>query len=358
MSNHNRDDRHDRPTEPLEPVDPVAEARRRLAREIRIEESPGGRRDRTPQVPQARPDGEDVLHIEVPPRAPANRPQRPNAERVNRSQPERTPQLPAAPPRRQRTPDLVISTDDVRRRNGAGAGPRQELARPAISLRNVRLVRRRAEGQFQLEIPQLDLHPRELTYIGGASGCGKSTLIKLLALEGRPDSGEMVILDQPIAWPANRVVTNLRGEGITYLSQGDFGLLGISPLENIARPLFDYNGVSQYEARTRALAALEAVGLPPDCFDKGVLELSGGQRARVALAKAFALRRPICLADEVLAALDAASRLEMVRFFRRYAEEESITAAFIAHQPDLQPFFHRVILMEAGRIIEDRRNPR
>ncbi len=84
-------------------------------------------------------------------------------------------------------------------------------------------------------------------------------------------------------------------------------------------------------------------------------DLSGGERARVAIAKAYAAERPLCLADEILAALDEPNRIAIIDLFQDLAED-GFTVIVIAHQPEMRNRFHRVIEMEHGRIKNDMRN--
>lgn len=210
-------------------------------------------------------------------------------------------------------------------------------------------------GEFTLMIPSLVLNAGELTYIGGEAGSGKSTLIRMLALEFDPSQGEIVILNKSIRALSMAERVDLRGKEIMYIPQRHLGLTERSPIENIQRPLHDYNHLDWSEASQIAETVLTTVGLPKRCFNKRLKFLSGGERARVAIAKAYAIGRPICLADEILAALDQNSRLYILSLFQELAQN-GFTVIVIAHQPDLQNRFHRVIELSGGRIIHDKRN--
>ncbi|HEU5441999.1 MAG TPA: ATP-binding cassette domain-containing protein [Ktedonobacterales bacterium] len=207
---------------------------------------------------------------------------------------------------------------------------------------------------FTLSIPWLELFPGELTYIGGPSGSGKSTLIKLLALETRPPAGDLWTLDRHINSLPDHQRDDLRGGGITYIPQGDLGLVDQPPVEIIRRLLFDYEGVDFAEGTRRAEYGLARAKLPPERFYTRVKLLSGGEKARVAIGKAYAAERPICLADEILPALDEETRMDIVDLFQELAED-GFTVVIVAHQPNLRNRFHRVVELDRGQIRSDQR---
>lgn len=234
----------------------------------------------------------------------------------------------------------------------AGMQPHPNVARPTIAVRN--LHHTFPGGTFRLSVPMLDIMPGELTYIGGASGSGKSTLIKFLALETVPDGGDIYMLDRLIRMLPEKDLDDLRGGGLTYIPQGHLGLTDNTAIQNIQRVLYDYDGVSWTQAEQQAQHAMQMVGLDPQNHKQKVKLLSGGQQARVAIAKVFARGRPICLADEILPALDDKSRHDVLRLLQQLAQG-GFTVAIIAHQPELKQYFHRVIEMQAGQIVGDQR---
>ena len=221
---------------------------------------------------------------------------------------------------------------------------------PTIAVRG--LVKRFETNNFALSIPQLDIFPGELTYIGGPSGSGKSTLIKMLSLETTPDSGDMWILDRHVRSLTPHERDDLRGGGMTYLPQTHLGLTDHTPVEVIQRLLHDYDGVPWEQGARKAEMALQTVRLPPKRFHANIRDLSGGERARVAIAKAYAAERPICLADEILPALDEATRIVIIDLFQ-FLANDGFTVVIIAHQPNLMDRFHRVIEVKDGQIVND-----
>ena len=287
-----------------------------------------------------------------PPGPPPLRPPRPSGGAPTPPAPPLSAARPATPIAASRAPQPVIPRRPLGAASPPGA-PFVTLGRPTVQARGLRHTFA-GNGSFVLTIPQLALMPGELTYIGGESGSGKSTLIKFLALEALPESGEIVVMDRPVRALPERDLDDLRGGGITYIPQSDLGLTDHTAIQNIERTLHDHDNLGWGEARQAAHLALQTVGLKAERCDQRIKLLSGGEKARVALAKVYARGRPICLADEILPALDADSRLMVLRLLQRLAAE-GFTVAIIAHQPELKGHFHRVIEMRAGSIIGDQR---
>src|SRR6185437_2328435 len=251
---------------------------------------------------------------------------------------------PPAPPLMRRSVTAAGMPGAAQSVAGPSSGP------PAISVRGLRQVFQRSA--FQLYLPVLDILPGELTYIGGASGSGKSTLIKILALEVKPSMGDMWLMGHHVQTLPPLELDDLRGGGLTYIPQEHLGLTDSTAVQNIQRVLYDYDGLSLYDSERQAAAALSAVGLKSERFQQRVSLLSGGEKARVAIAKVFARGRPVCLADEILPALDNDSRLAVLHLLQGLAAE-GYTVAVIAHQPELKPYFHRVLEMRDGQLIGD-----
>lgn len=233
--------------------------------------------------------------------------------------------------------------------------PQPSKPLPAISLRGVRF--RYPNASLAVTAPTLDLFPSDMIYLGGPSGSGKSTLMKLLAIEMLPDDGDIWMFGRHLRSLASHDLDDLRGGGLTYIPQGNLGLIDQSPVRNIARILQDFDGLSGVEADQRAKQALWSAGLAQPLLEKRVSVLSGGEQARVAVAKVFATERPVCLMDEILPALDDKSRKDVLALLQRLADFGFLVVV-IAHQPELQPYFGRVITMSQGQIISDTRNAR
>ena len=118
-----------------------------------------------------------------------------------------------------------------------------------------------------------------------------------------------------------------------------------------------YQGASPAEARARAQAALEEVGLGPK-VNQRPSELSGGEKQRVAIARALAKNPNLIFADEPTSALDGENGQVVIRLLRRAATEHGAAVICVTHDPRLEAYADRVIHIEDGRILDDiRRTP-
>jgi putative ABC transport system ATP-binding protein len=226
-----------------------------------------------------------------------------------------------------------------------------------------KITKRRRKGligfrteQTILSDTSIDLRPGELICIGGDSGSGKSTLLRILALVDEPTAGKLIIAGHDIR-VVNRVERDgIRAEHLHYIPQGHLGLLPRAALQNVAHWLMRFDGLSREQAKAAAKDALRFAGLPEDKFDQRVDRgMSGGEKARVAIAVALARRRQICLADEPFAALDRKRAEEITCLFRAVANRGA-AVALIVHEPLLSALashFDRVLVLERGRIKEE-----
>ncbi|MEU6038472.1 ATP-binding cassette domain-containing protein [Actinomadura sp. NPDC047616] len=165
-----------------------------------------------------------------------------------------------------------------------------------------------------LDVGRLSLRHGEFVAVTGPSGSGKSTLLRALAGLHAPERGRLSLRGRTLPWPLER-----RGpedvRAVQFVGQDPLGAL--NPAHRVAtivaRPLRLTAGTTRAEARGRVPELLRAVGLDPALAARRPGELSGGQRQRVALARALAAGPSVLLADEITAALDAASAAAVLR---------------------------------------------
>lgn len=232
------------------------------------------------------------------------------------------------------------------------------VAYPAYDLRNVHF--RYPGAQFELFVPQLTISSGKLVYIGGEAGCGKSTLMKLLALQTKPGIGDIWLLGMHTSNLSDAELDDTRGGGLVYVPQGDLGLTDHVPVEGIKRLLHDFDGLTWEDAERRALMGLQAAQFPANRLSTKASNLSGGEKARVAIGKVYATQRPICLTDEVLGPLNERLRLKVVELFQQLSNQ-GFTVICIEHQPQLQKYFDQVVTLDQGKIqsvVGERDRPR
>jgi putative ABC transport system ATP-binding protein len=193
----------------------------------------------------------------------------------------------------------------------------------------------------------------ELTLVSGPSGCGKSTLLAILSGLLRPDGGRAFALGQDLARlkPVELERFRLRHTGFVF--QGFNLFPALNALEQVMLPL-GYLGLDNAGARRRASDALGEVGLGNRMQLKPA-ELSGGEKQRVAIARALAKEPQLLFADEPTSALDAANGQIVIDTLHRIARTHGATVLCVSHDPRLTAHADRVLAMEDGKILSDRR---
>jgi len=190
----------------------------------------------------------------------------------------------------------------------------------------------------------------EFVAIVGRSGSGKSTLMSLLGLLERPDSGRYLLSGKEAGGLSedDRAVT--RGRRIGFVFQLPALLPRASALENVELPL-GYGGVTGAEARRRALAALDRVGLAHR-RDHWPHQLSGGEQQRVAIARAIVNEPDVILADEPTGALDTRTSGEILDLFQAL-NRDLRTIVVVTHASDVAQCAQRRVTLHDGRVIDD-----
>jgi putative ABC transport system ATP-binding protein len=197
------------------------------------------------------------------------------------------------------------------------------------------------------------IEPGELTLVSGPSGCGKSTLLAILSGLLKPDAGRAVALGQDLARLAPAELERFRLRNTGFVFQGFNLFPALDALEQVALPL-GYLGLDDATARSRARRALEEVGLESRLALRPA-ELSGGEKQRVAIARALAKEPKLLFADEPTSALDAANGQIVIDTLHRIAKTHGATVLCVSHDPRLVAHADRVLAMEDGRILADRR---
>jgi NitT/TauT family transport system ATP-binding protein len=185
----------------------------------------------------------------------------------------------------------------------------------------------------------------EFRVLLGPSGCGKSTLLRMIAGLDRPDSGEILVHDQPVQGPS-------RDRGMVFQKYTSFPWLTVE--DNIAYGL-RINDVPEAERKQTVERLLKAVGLSEFA---GVYPetLSGGMQQRVAIARTLALRPSVILMDEPFGALDAQTRSEMQQLLLQIWDETACTILFVTHDVEEAVYLaDRIFIMSShpGTIVED-----
>jgi ABC-type glutathione transport system ATPase component len=200
----------------------------------------------------------------------------------------------------------------------------------------------------------LDIAPGCLTALVGGSGSGKSTLARCLAMLEKPDSGEIWLEGESISLGNPQQAARLRPK-IQLVFQDSAGALNprFSAAEIIAEPLEIQRRESGPGLRARALELMEEVGLPPDWANRRPLEFSGGQRQRLAIARAIALKPAFLILDESLSGLDLSTQAQVLNLLLDLQAAHSLTYLLISHDLTLVgQIADFVAVMHQGKIVE------
>ena len=202
----------------------------------------------------------------------------------------------------------------------------------------------------------LVLQQGEFAALIGPSGSGKSTLLNVIGLLDHPDSGRILIEEQPTQGLADDVRTRLRGRAIGFVFQHHHLLPEFTALENVMMPLLAARGRPDAEMRERAAGLLDRVGLTP-WRDHMANDISGGQQQRVAIARALAMRPPLVLADEPTGNLDTRSADGVFDLMREINVANRTTFLIVTHDPRLAQRCDRIVELVDGQIVADAVNP-
>jgi lipoprotein-releasing system ATP-binding protein len=201
-----------------------------------------------------------------------------------------------------------------------------------------------------LDSVDLQVARGEMVAIIGASGAGKSTLLHLLGALDRPTSGRILIDGRPLDGMDDDAVSALRNRTVGFVFQFHHLLREFTALENVMMPL-RIAGIDEVQARSRALALLERVGLAGRVQHRPG-ELSGGEQQRTAVARALAADPAVLLADEPSGNLDHHNSERLHDLFTELAHELELGMVIVTHNRSLAARADRVLQLEDGRLTQ------
>jgi putative ABC transport system ATP-binding protein len=193
------------------------------------------------------------------------------------------------------------------------------------------------------------VRPGEMVAIMGPSGSGKTTLLNCLSGLDRIDGGEVLIDGVPLSSMSDEERTDYRARRMGFVFQFYNLMPVLSAVENVELPLLVAR-VPGGEARRKALAALELVGLG-DRADHVPDELSGGQRQRATIARALVNEPAIVWADEPTGDLDSENAQEIVALMRHLNREQGLTFLIVTHDISVGRATDRIVRMVDGEIV-------
>ena len=204
-----------------------------------------------------------------------------------------------------------------------------------IELKNVnKIYKTKAEEIHILKNVNLSFSKGNFVSIQGKSGSGKTTLLNILGLLDIPTNGDMLIDDKIINYKDEKIKNKIRNEKMGFVFQFHYLLNEFTALENVMMPALINKKFNKKEVREKAMELLELVGLSERVKHKP-LELSGGEKQRVAIARSMINDPEIILADEPTGNLDTETSLVINNLFKKINEEKKQSIIIVTHSLEL-----------------------
>lgn len=226
--------------------------------------------------------------------------------------------------------------------------------KPILSIQGVTKVYGEGDNRVvAVDSVSLDIMKSELLLIMGPSGSGKTTLLSVMGCILHPSQGDVLVDGRSVLSMREDLLPDIRKKYFGFVFQSFNLFPSLTAQENVELVL-RLKKSNPKEIRTQAVVLLERVGLakrtgfyPSD--------LSGGEKQRVAFARALAGNPPVVLADEPTANLDSKTGMEALRLLRHLAEDSGKAIVMVSHDPKAEAIAHRVVFLEDGKITSQKR---
>lgn len=197
----------------------------------------------------------------------------------------------------------------------------------------------------------LTINKGEVVSIVGPSGAGKTTLLQIIGTLDKPDAGTVLVDSVDVTSLSSKKLSDFRNRHIGFVFQFHQLLPEFTALENIMIPAY-IAGASHKEVRQRAEELLRFMGLSERANHKPN-ELSGGEKQRVAVARALVNNPAVILADEPSGSLDSKNKEELHQLFFDLRDKFGQTFVIVTHDEQLASITDRTIHMRDGMIFND-----
>lgn len=214
-----------------------------------------------------------------------------------------------------------------------------------IEIKNIK----KSFGALQV-LKGIDLHINdgEIVSIVGPSGAGKTTLLQIMGTLDTPDSGKVIIDGKDVSKLGRNEMARFRNLNIGFVFQFHQLLPEFTALENVMIPAMIAHK-SNKESKARAMQLLDFLGLA-DRADHKPSQLSGGEKQRVAVARALINNPSVVLADEPSGSLDSKNKAELHQLFFDLRDKFGQTFIIVTHDEELASLTDRTIHMKDGEI--------
>jgi putative ABC transport system ATP-binding protein len=225
------------------------------------------------------------------------------------------------------------------------------MSRIALNARG--LVKSFKSGRSKVEVlKSVDFvaNHGEVALVMGPSGSGKSTLMACMSGLLRPDTGQVSALGQDLWKLSEGKIDRFRLDHCGFVFQGFNLFPALTALQQV-EVVLKYQGVPRAQAKERAIRALGEVGMKPRLHQRPS-ELSGGEKQRIAIARALAKAPQLIFADEPTSALDGENGAIVMRLLHHAAKEKGAAVIAVTHDIRLEIYADRVIHLEDGQIVD------
>jgi peptide/nickel transport system ATP-binding protein len=235
-----------------------------------------------------------------------------------------------------------------------GSGPRVLAATGVAKTYASRDWLGRSRQTIALDGAAVSLHAGQTIGVVGESGSGKSTLARCLVRLIEPSEGEIRWGETEVAALAESRLRPLRSRVQVIFQDPNRSL---NPRRKVGESIIEGAinfGASNEQARTLAAELMDQVRLPRTCLERYPAQFSGGQRQRLAIARALACRPDVLIADEAVSALDVSVQAQILQLLRDIQREFNLGLLFITHDLRIAAqLCDHVIVMHEGRIVEE-----
>lgn len=237
--------------------------------------------------------------------------------------------------------------------------PRNQVSETVVSVSGLTKVYQSSTGALglgrkhrlvALDGVSLSFLKGKTTAIVGESGSGKTTLGECTLMLTRPDSGSIQYNGSDLASLSGRGL-NLARRGMQIVFQDPYSSL--NPRMKVDEIFRESMSDSSGDLRDRMGDVLRNVGMPPDSLDRFPHQFSGGQRQRLAIARALMANPTFMVLDEPTSSLDVSIQLQILNLFRDLQREYDLTFMFITHNLAVAKYMaHHIAVMFSGRVVE------
>jgi putative ABC transport system ATP-binding protein len=222
---------------------------------------------------------------------------------------------------------------------------------PILETRNITKVYGEGDNRVvAVDSVSLALNRSEFLLIMGPSGSGKTTLLSIMGCILHPTEGDVILDGKTVSGLGNDALPDIRKRHFGFVFQSFNLFPSLKAAENVELVLRLKN-LDKRKVRAEAFELLDKVGLSKRA-EFYPADMSGGEKQRVAFARALAGDPPVILADEPTANLDSKTGMEVLKLLRMLAEEFGKGIVIVSHDPKAEAFVHRAVFLEDGRIKE------